>query len=109
MDASYTKRKLRHENPRIRKLLLFIHEFKEVNDYSPNMREMGGATDISSTSVVTFYLIRMQARELIDFNRKEARTVRLTKQGKTLVADWLKVEKPESLLRRVTDVVLETS
>ena len=104
-----TSRHNRTENPRVRKLLLFIHEFKDLRDYSPNVREMGNAVGISSTSVVMYYLRRLREDDMVDFNFREARTIRLTRKGKEMVSGWLKVENPKAFLRREVDKLAITS
>ena len=92
-------------NIRARKLLLFVHEFKEQNDYSPSNRDIGEAVDISSTSVVRYYILMLQKIALLDFVPGQSRTLHLTPDGKQQVMDWLRVEKPEVLHRRVTDKI----
>jgi len=74
---------------RRRRMILFIHEFKETRDYSPNVREIGSATRITSTSMVRYYLNGLRLDGLLDFNPHEARTVRLTKSGKLYVKELL--------------------
>ncbi len=106
--AVKTHKHSRTENPRVRKLILFIHEFKESRDYSPCVREMGDAVGINSTSVVMYYLQKLRDSGVLDYNPMEARTVRLTKQGKGLVNGWLKFQKPYPL-RRASDASISNS
>lgn len=90
-------------NTRHRRLLAFIHEYKEVRPYSPDMREMAKAIECSSTSVMNYYLNRLEDEGLISFlytdtpgkfhNMRAARTVHLTEQGKKYVAELLKTER----------------
>ena len=79
---------------RRRKILLFIHEFKERNDYSPNIREIGLAVGVTSTSMVNYYLLDLKGDKLIDFNKRESRTLRLTVKGKDFIKELLTNAKP---------------
>lgn len=90
----------RTKNPntseRRRKIILFIHEFKANRDYSPNIREIaeaiGDKVGSLSTSVVTYYLRELQKEGCLGFNSHEARTLRLTKEGKKYVKELLSVK-----------------
>lgn len=88
-SSRYNHRKYSHrrikENPRVMDILLFIFDFKDKNDYSPTVREIGNAIHITSTSVVNYYLRRLRTQDFLDFNPREARTLRLTKKGKEYV------------------------
>lgn len=93
------------DNPRVRKILLFIHEFKTQYDYSPSVREIGTATDVPSTSVVMYYMHILMDRGLIEFNPRESRTVRLTPKGKKFIADLLQVKPQQVFARRAEDAI----
>jgi SOS-response transcriptional repressor LexA len=91
-------------NKRARMMMLFIHEYKKQNDFSPNIREIGVATGCSSTSAVNYYLDRLEGMGWIGFlylpaprrhHRREraARTVHLSEAGREEVEGWLKSGK----------------
>jgi SOS-response transcriptional repressor LexA len=93
------------ERPRM--VLLFIHAYKEQHDFSPNIREIGNAVGITSTSVVNYYLNRLEEKGWIGFlylpapqrkkrqeRERAARTVHLTEAGKKEIASWLKKRQP---------------
>ena len=61
------------------KILDFLQEFIETNDYPPTIREIGEAADISSTSVVNYNLNRLEELEYISRDRTVSRGLRLLK------------------------------
>jgi DNA-binding PadR family transcriptional regulator len=90
---------------RERRLLTYIHEYKERYPYSPDVREMSEAVMTEdekpvSTSVLNYYLDRLERDGLISFkylatkgkkhHHRAARTVHLTEQGKVYINGLLK-------------------
>lgn len=74
---------------RRRRVLLYIHEFIVNNEYCPDIREIGAAVDITSTSVTNYYLKQLRKWDLIDFKPRLSRTIHLTALGKEQVAKWM--------------------
>jgi len=62
---------------RQRKILEFIKTFTLANGYPPTIREIGEATDISSTSVVNYNLNALQKEDYIIRDRTVSRGIRL--------------------------------
>ena len=83
-------------NNRRRRILLFINEFKEARDYSPNIREICEAVGVQSSSVAAYHIRELQGEGLLDYVPMQARTIHLTKLGKDLIKNLL-------LARRVED------
>ena len=67
---------------RQQKMLDYIHEYIEENGRPPTIREIGGAVDISSTSVVNYNLTRLKEKDLLERDAEVSRGLRLT--GKAL-------------------------
>jgi len=55
----------------------FITEFIGRHGYSPSLRQIGLATDTSSTSVVAYNLRILERKDLIERERGMARTITL--------------------------------
>lgn len=103
-------------HPIFRKLLLFISEYKDQHPYSPDHREMMLKTGISSTSVINYYLGRMEADGLVSFLYKTslakkygemrqyrcARTIHLTDLGRQLIQEQLADKNPIKIKHEIT-------
>lgn len=78
---------------RQRKILEFIKSFSLDNGYPPTIREIGEATDISSTSVVNYNLNALQKEGHIVRDRTVSRGIRLTERLERLraAADLIQV------------------
>ena len=78
---------------RQRKILEFIKNFSLDNGYPPTIREIGEATDISSTSVVNYNLNALQKEGHIVRDRTVSRGIRLTERLERLraAADLIQV------------------
>jgi repressor LexA len=63
---------------RQRRILEFLNEYIEENSYPPSIREIGAAADISSTSVVSYNLRRMEEKGYISRDREVSRGLKLT-------------------------------
>lgn len=64
---------------RQQKILDFIGSFIEENDYPPSIRQIGGATGISSTSVVSYNLKILKQEGFIDRDPEVSRGIRLVR------------------------------
>ncbi len=73
---------------RHQKILDFLNQRLREQGYPPSIREIGEATGISSTSVVTYYLKQLSEMGLIERDAKYSRAVRLTNASN---ADLLKI------------------
>ena len=69
-------------NERHQKILDFLNKRQEKQGYPPSIREIGEATGISSTSVVTYYLKQLEEMNMIERDHNVSRGVRLTNQVK---------------------------
>jgi repressor LexA len=76
----------RHRIPglseRQRTILHFIERYIERNGFSPSIREMADYANISSTSVVTYYLKQLEREGYIEREGGVSRGVRVVKQSK---------------------------
>jgi repressor LexA len=70
---------------RHQKILDFLNLRLTQQGYPPSIREIGEATGISSTSVVTYYLKQLTEMGLIERDAKYSRAVRLTSASSTNV------------------------
>lgn len=61
------------------KLLIAIKEFKEKNDYSPTVRELGEMTGRKSPATIFSGLQILKRKGYIDFIEKQPRTIRVIK------------------------------
>lgn len=62
---------------RQKRMLNFIREFAEENQYPPTIREIGEAVGISSTSVVNYNLNKLVDAGLIERNKEVSRGIRM--------------------------------
>lgn len=80
---------------RQRRILEFLGEYVEENGYPPTIREIGAAADISSTSVVSYNLERLEERGYISRERDVSRGLKLTSKARTRVVP----ESPDAMVR----------
>lgn len=66
---------------RHQRVLNFIKEYLEKNGYPPSIREIGEATGISSTSVVTYYLKQLEELGLIRRGQNVSRAILPIREG----------------------------
>jgi len=64
---------------RHKKILEVLEHYQESIGYPPSIREIGKAADISSTSVVNYYLDQLEEMGYIERDRKVSRGMRLLK------------------------------
>ncbi|RLC64854.1 MAG: repressor LexA [Chloroflexi bacterium] len=67
-----------HLSKRQQAILEFVSEYIEENGYPPSIREIGAAVDISSTSVVSYNLKRLEEEGYISRERVISRGLALT-------------------------------
>jgi len=65
-----------------RRILTFIGEYLDENGYPPSMREICSALNISSTSVVSYNLDRLEEAGYIMRDREVSRGLRLAEPGR---------------------------
>ncbi len=66
---------------RHKKILEVLEHFQETVGYPPSIREIGKDADISSTSVVNYYLDQLEEMGYIERDRKVSRGMRLVKNA----------------------------
>lgn len=62
---------------RHKRILIFLEKFQAENGYPPSIREIGENTNISSTSVVNYYLNQLEEMNYIDRESNVSRGIRL--------------------------------
>jgi repressor LexA len=62
---------------RHKKILRFLEKFQDENGYPPSIREIGENTNISSTSVVNYYLNQLEEMNFIERESNVSRGIRL--------------------------------
>ncbi len=72
-------RKRKGLGERHKKILRVLESFNDQNGYPPSIREIGKQTEISSTSVVNYYLEQLEEDGYIERDRNVSRGVRLLK------------------------------
>ncbi len=82
-------RKSKGLGERHQKILDFIATYQREHKHPPSIREIGEDCDISSTSVVNYYLDQLEKSGHIERDRKISRGMRLT--GNTPLGDMLRV------------------
>jgi repressor LexA len=80
-------------------ILEFLGEYIVENGYPPSIREIGAATETSSTSVVTYNLKRLEEKGYISRDREVSRGLKLTSAAEAYVAPDSVVQVP--LLGRI--------
>jgi len=68
----------KHLSERQQRILDFLGEYVEENSYPPSIREIGAAAGISSTSVVSYNLQRLEEKGLISRAPEVSRGLKLT-------------------------------
>ena len=71
---------------RHKKILEYLNRRQVETGYPPSIREIGEATDISSTSVVTYYLKQLEEMGLIERDQRVSRGVRVAETAKPAAA-----------------------
>ena len=68
---------------RQQKVLEFIKTYLDDNGYPPTMREIGKDVGISTTSLVSYYLKRLEEHDFITREASVSRGIRLTEKAQT--------------------------
>ncbi len=63
------------------RILVFIQDYQRKHKHPPSIREIGESCDISSTSVVNYYLDQLERNGHIERDRKISRGLRVTGQS----------------------------
>ncbi len=66
-------------SPRHKKILVFLEEYQQDKGYPPSIREIGDHTQISSTSVVKYYLSQLEEMGYISRQSNVSRGINLIK------------------------------
>lgn len=82
-------RKSKGLGERHQKILDFIASYQREHKHPPSIREIGESCNISSTSVVNYYLDQLEKAGLLERDRKISRGMRLV--GNTPLGDMLRV------------------
>lgn len=82
-------RKSKGIGERHQKILGFIESYQREHKHPPSIREIGEHCEISSTSVVNYYLDQLEKSGYLERDRKISRGMRLT--GNTPLGDMLRV------------------
>ena len=88
-----------HLSERQQKIIEFLAEYIQANGYPPSIREIGAAAGISSTSVVSYNLRRLEERGYISRDRDVSRGLKLTRSPHSQAAPSAVVRLP--LLGRI--------
>lgn len=76
---------------RHKKILKVLKRYQEKVGYPPSIREIGKEADISSTSVVNYYLNQLEEWKYIERDRKISRGIKLANALKSAVNDLISV------------------
>lgn len=95
-------RKRKGLGERHHKILDVLERFNDQNGYPPSIREIGKRTEISSTSVVNYYLDQLEEDGYIERDRNVSRGVRLLKNKYGQV-----YEQAAQLVEKVRDAAEE--
>jgi len=74
-------KKKKELSERHKKILRFLRSHQRKEGYPPTIREIGEATDISSTSVVNYYLNQLEKMGKIERQKKISRGISLTESN----------------------------
>jgi repressor LexA len=73
------RKRSKHLSDRQKKILEVLDRFQKRNGYPPSIREIGEKADISSTSVVNYYLDQLEEMGYIERDGRVSRGIRLIK------------------------------
>lgn len=88
-----------HLSERQTKIIEFLGEYMEEHGYPPSIREIGAAAGISSTSVVSYNLKRLEEKGFISRDEEISRGITLTDTARTQVVPQAVIRVP--LLGRI--------
>jgi repressor LexA len=75
-----------HLSERQKRIVEFLKEYIEENGYPPSIREIGAAAGISSTSVVSYNLKRLEEKGYISRDREVSRGLKLAAAGHQVIS-----------------------
>jgi len=78
-----------HLSERQKRIIKFLGEYVEENGYPPSIREIGAAAGISSTSVVSYNLKRLEEKGYISRDREISRGLKLATLGRQMAPQAL--------------------
>lgn len=93
-------RKRKGLGERHKKILDVLERFADQNGYPPSIREIGSSTNITSTSVVNYYLDQLEEDGYIERDRNVSRGVRLLKNKSGEL-----YEQAQNIVEKVRDTV----
>lgn len=64
---------------RHRKIMTFLEEYQNENQFSPSIREIGNSIGVNSTSLVDYYLRQLTDLGYLERNDRISRSIRITK------------------------------
>ncbi|MCJ7738658.1 MAG: transcriptional repressor LexA, partial [Anaerolineae bacterium] len=79
---------------RQKKILKFVGTYIDANSYPPSIREIGAAADISSTSVVSYNLQRLEDAGLIERDKDISRGLKLADRKSSRIVPDAMVQIP---------------
>ena len=79
---------------RQKRILEFLSEYIDDNGYPPSIREIGAAAGISSTSVVSYNLRRLEERGYLSRDKEVSRGLKLTSAPQAQVAPEAVIQLP---------------
>ena len=88
-----------HLSERQQRILEFVNKYIRENSYPPSIREIGAAAGISSTSVVSYNLRRLEEQGYISRDREVSRGLKLTSMARAQMMPEAVVRLP--LLGRI--------
>ncbi len=75
-----SQKQIQHLSEKQRQIVDFIESYIAKHHFSPSMREIGNAVNLSSTSAVYFHLGRLKDLNIITYEASTPRSVRLVKE-----------------------------
>jgi repressor LexA len=78
---------------RLHKIMEFLTGFQETSGYSPSIREIGDKIGVNSTSLVDFYLDKLEERGDINREKHISRSIRVNKPIQSLANVTNKMQK----------------
>ena len=89
-----TRRASQLYTDRAGKIIEFLYTYPNAKGYPPCIREIGDFAGIPSTSVVNYYLDKLEKEKLVERDFKVSRGTFLTEKGKQKAMDILNIPSP---------------
>ncbi|HQL28260.1 MAG TPA: transcriptional repressor LexA [Anaerolineaceae bacterium] len=89
-------------SPRHKKILAFLEEYQQDKGYPPSIREIGDHTQISSTSVVKYYLNQLEEMGYIERRSNVSRGINLIKNAGGSILQTMKNAAAQAMDQLVT-------